>query len=133
MRHYFGVSLAFVIALSSGSAFGAQATPDCRGFDPKADQSMKVWSQPAARACTPKVKTIAGVAYLLPDPDCTPGAINPTLKVSVLKKPGFRTACERNKATSADAKNNTYDWYDINHPSNNTAATQTCELDHLIS
>jgi hypothetical protein len=120
------------LALSSGAACAA-AKIDCSGFNPKADKAMQAWSPPAVGTCVPKSRTVDGVAYPVPDPDCTPGAINPTLKLSILKRPTFRTACERNKATSADAKNGTYDWYGIPHPGNNTGLTQTCELDHLIS
>ena len=50
-----------------------------------------------------------------------------------MKRPRFRTACERNKATSGNAKNVTYDWYGIPHPADNTGLNQICELDHLIS
>ena len=45
----------------------------------------------------------------------------------------FRTTCVRDTATSAQQKTATYLWYNYKHPANNTGATQTCELDHLIS
>jgi hypothetical protein len=120
------------LVLSTGGASAAAAI-DCTGFNPKGDKPMQAWSPPTAEACTPKSTTVEGVAYPVPDPDCTPGAVNPTLKLSVLKRPTFRTACERNKATSANEKNGTYDWYGVGHPADNTGLTQTCELDHLIS
>ena len=69
---------------------------------------------------------------LLPDPGCTPGAINPTLTEAVLKNPAFRTGCVRNDATSEKDKATTYKWYQIKHPHKNQGPTQTCELDHLI-
>src|SRR5438045_2724816 len=122
-----------VLVLSSGFALGAQAVPDCSGFNPKADQPTQAWTKPTEGTCAPKTKTVDGVTYPVPDPDCTPGSVNPTLKLSVLKRPTFRTACERNKATSGNAKNVTYDWYGIPHPANNTGLNQICELDHLIS
>jgi hypothetical protein len=68
----------------------------------------------------------------LPDPSCTPGSINPTVTVEVLKRPDFRTSCLRNHVTSEQQKAGTYEWYDIPHPTHNTGQTQVCELDHLI-
>jgi len=71
--------------------------------------------------------------FPIPDPSCTPGAVNPTLTTEVLTNPTFRTSCVRDAATTAQEKTKTYLWYNIKHPANNTGATQTCELDHLIS
>lgn len=68
----------------------------------------------------------------IPDPKCTPGAIDPTVTEEVLKDSRFRTKCIRDLATSASKKNSTYGLYGIQHPDNNTHATQTCELDHLV-
>jgi hypothetical protein len=71
--------------------------------------------------------------YMVPDPACTPGAINPTLTLDVLKNPAFRTGCVRDCETPPSAKATTYAAYGIAHPANNVGATQTCELDHLVS
>jgi len=71
--------------------------------------------------------------FLLPDPACTPGAINPTVTAEVLQNKDFRTACVRSHATTEQQKNQTYQFYAIEHPGNNSGSTQTCELDHLIS
>jgi hypothetical protein len=54
-----------------------------------------------------------------------------TLKV--LQSRGFKTGCERNKASTMKAKNATYDEYNIIHPEDNRGQNQTCELDHLVS
>jgi len=70
---------------------------------------------------------------LLPDPTCTPGAINPTVSSDVLRNPGFRTTCIRDKVTSASQKRKVYVWYGIALPTNNKGPNQTCELDHLVS
>src|SRR5436309_1725650 len=67
-----------------------------------------------------------------PDPACTPGAFNPTITLAVLKNPAFRTGCIRDCATSPTAKNATYARYGLAHPTNNSGATQTCELDHVV-
>lgn len=71
--------------------------------------------------------------FPLPDPQCTPGATNPTLTAQVLRNPNFRTACIRDDATTAGEKAQTYTWYGIGRPENNRGVMQTCELDHLIS
>ena len=71
--------------------------------------------------------------FLLPDPACTPGAVNPTVTTEVLQDSTFRTACVRGHASSSAQKNHTYDLYTIAHPDHNTGQTQICELDHLIS
>ena len=75
---------------------------------------------------------IAADGYRLPDPACTPGAINPTLTVAVLTDPAFRTGMVRDKVTSEDQKRIVYSWYGITPPANNTGASQTCELDHVV-
>lgn len=71
--------------------------------------------------------------FPIPDPDCTPGAFNPTVTVEILKRPSFRTDCLRDKVTSAAKKAQTYDWYDVQHPVSNIGSHMTCELDHLVS
>lgn len=71
--------------------------------------------------------------FQLPDPSCTPGAINPTVTLTILKRPGFHTPCLRDKATSAAEKNATYECYKLRHPWHNVGNRQTCEKDHLIS
>lgn len=68
----------------------------------------------------------------LPDPACTPGAVNPTLTVEVLRHKDFRTGLLRDKVTSAAEKRKVYAWYGIAPPAHNTGANQTCELDHVI-
>jgi hypothetical protein len=108
------------------SAAGAVTKPDCTGVDPKASQAFAPVS---AATCHTQMKN----GYPVPDPTCTPGAINPSLTLSILKHPSFRTECVRDKATSASAKAATYGAYSIDHPKMNTGDNQTCELDHLVS
>lgn len=99
-------------------------------IDPKLDQPLRFWAPPAGKSCKPIQKG----AYLLPDPKCTPGAVNPTLTLTVLKDKTYSTGpCVRDKATSASRKSDTYGWYDLVSPPGNTGKTQTCEKDHLIS
>jgi hypothetical protein len=95
----------------------------------KDDQPMAAVTLPPTEACAPVKRN----GFLLPDPDCTPGATNSSLTGAVLRDPRFRTSCVRDKATSAEKKKDTYDWYHQNHPARNTGKSQVCELDHLIS
>ena len=39
----------------------------------------------------------------------------------------------RNDASSEEQKAETYEWYSVPHPADNSGQHQTCELDHLIS
>ena len=91
-------------------------------------QALAAFNQPNAGSCKPHQKK----GHLLPDPKCTPGAVNSTLTVTVLKNPDFRTDCVRDKATSADEKAKTYGWYSQSKPEDNRGQNQACELDHLV-
>lgn len=71
--------------------------------------------------------------FPVPDPKCTPGSVNPSVKLTTLKNKNFTTSCVRDKATSAAKKKTTYAAYAITPPGSNTGKTQTCELDHLVS
>lgn len=68
----------------------------------------------------------------LPDPRCTPGAINPTVTIAVLRNPFFRTGCVRNCSTTQRDRSATYRRYGIQHPRGNSGRNQICELDHLV-
>jgi hypothetical protein len=81
----------------------------------------------------PECKPGSSNGYPIPDPSCTPGAVNPTLTLEVLKDPNFKTGCVRDQASTAKEKRETYDWYGIPAPKNNTGKKQVCELDHLVS
>jgi hypothetical protein len=108
-----------------------QCNAKCEKFkiDDTASQPLKQVTIPPTNGCT--TRTSRG--FPLPDPNCTPGAINPTLTVEVLRDPDFRTCCVRSHTTTEQQKAQTYSWYSIPHPSHNSGSTQTCELDHLIS
>jgi len=69
----------------------------------------------------------------LPDPLCTPGAINPTITTAVLKDPKFRTGTVRDQLTSAAQKQIVYSWYGVTKPAGNVGPNQICEIDHLVS
>ena len=115
------VALALVLATQVAVA----ACPT--GVDPNASTPLAAVT--SSSGCT--VKTSHG--YLVPDASCTPGAINPTVDLSVLQGSAFKTSCDRNVATSASKKSTTYTTYGLKKPTNNTGLKQSCELDHLIS
>jgi len=93
------------------------------------DKPLTTVTLPPSRKCKTKKKN----GFPLPDPSCTPGAINETLTVEVMTMKHFKTDCVRDQATSAEKKHQTYTWYKITKPANNTGKNQVCELDHLVS
>lgn len=119
-----------VLIFSVLFAATAIAADNCSQFpiDPLASSALGPVSQPVPGSC--HVRFING--FPAPDPDCTPGAINPTITVEVLRNHSFRTRCLRNMATTEQEKGQVYSWYGIRHPRKNYGDTQTCELDHVI-
>jgi hypothetical protein len=107
---------------------GASSAADCAGIDPLASRSMRANSRPSPGSC--HVGISDGVP--IPDPSCTPGAINPTVTLDVLRRPDFRTACVRDQATSHKEKMIVYEWYGLPHPAQNWGDNQSCEMDHVI-
>jgi hypothetical protein len=108
----------------------ALAAVDCHNVDSEGAAPLQAVALPPEKVCTQRV---VPRGFILPDPACTPGAINPTVTINVLQDPNYRTSCTRDGATSAAQKNKTYGWYGLPHPAHNTGASQFCELDHLIS
>jgi len=121
------ISLALLIALGSSAIAGGRKPAGCAAFhlDPSAHEPLDKVAVPPRHVCVP-------CGFLLPDPTCSPGAVNPTVTIEVLHNKKFRTGCIRDGATSAAQKNQTYAWYNIAKPKRNTGKTQTCELDHII-
>ena len=105
--------------------------PICDQFevDGRASTPLRTVSLPPSQSCT----THTSNGFPVPDPNCTPGAVNPTLTIEVLRDRSFTTRCIRDAATQEEEKATTYGWYNLPHPSNNSGENQTCELDHLIS
>jgi hypothetical protein len=133
-----GAFAALVCLEFSSYANGAQAQPKevavsgvCENFNTNAAASkpLREVKLPPDGSCSVQQKN----GFPLPDPACTPGAINPTLTPEILRDPQFTTKCVRNDATTEQEKAQTYGWYKIEHPANNVGAEQICELDHLIS
>ena len=117
-------------AQTDRSTHSHQAALNCpEGIDIKGDAPFQEVSLPPSQKCSVSGKN----GFLVPDPNCTPGAVNPTLTLNVLKNPNFRTKCLRDGVTTPAQKATTYRWYGLAKPPNNTGANQVCELDHLVS
>jgi hypothetical protein len=135
------IAIGAVLLLGTGIVSGLAYAQAELAFDPaickkfhindKESKPLKPVKQPSDGDC--HVKTLSN-GVQLPDPKCTPGAINPTVTQAVLQTPGFTTKCLRNDVTSEKEKHKTYDFYAVERPQEpNEGQNQTCELDHLIS
>jgi len=128
-----GLILALIAVLAAAPALtvGAQTTASCKSCpvaSVKATASQALGPSDTSQGCSTQTKE----GFPVPDPKCTPGAINPTVTLAVLKDSAFRTACIRDCVTSEAEKSDTYGLYGIPHPKDNEGANQTCELDHLV-
>lgn len=86
------------------------------------------WTEPIAISCRVRLKD----GYPVPDPRCTPGGINPSVSLDVLRDQRWRTRSIRNCESSEAQKHIAYRWYDIQKPRINSNQNQVCELDHLV-
>lgn len=86
------------------------------------------WDEPAFDSCDVRIKN----GYPVPDPHCTPGGINPSVSVNILRDVSWRTRSVRNCASSEAQKHIAYRWYNIQKPRINSNQNQVCELDHLV-
>lgn len=105
-----------------------KSTATCAGVLAKNHRTLGAPKTQTNGSCTIQTKN----GFPMPDPTCTPGAFNPTVTLDVLKSPGFRTGCVRDKIESEAKKHEAYGWYSLTAPANNTGETMTCELDHLV-
>jgi hypothetical protein len=105
------------------------AVCDHFNIDGRASTPLRTVTLSPQQSCTTHISN----SFPIPDPNCTPGAINPTLTIAVLKDPSFTTRCIRDAATQEQEKATTYEWYNLPRPSENSGENQICELDHLIS
>lgn len=111
-------------------SFGVACAQNCHDVEPAASRSLQPVTLPPAPSnkCSIRLKD----GYPIADPACTPGAINPTVTLEILRDPQFRTSCSTNRRVSATDKAQTYVWYGITIPQQNIGASQTCALDYLI-
>lgn len=105
-----------------------KSSVSCAGVLAKNHRTLGAHKAPTEGSC--KIQTKNG--FPMPDPTCTPGAVNPTVTLDVLKSPGFRTGCVRDKIESETAKKVAYGWYGLSEPAKNKGESQVCELDHLV-
>ena len=125
----FAMALAAAFAATTAAA---EPPPVCTGYGLDSTQSrpLSPVTLPAPDAhCATGVRG----GRPLPDPKCTPGAINPSATLAVLRDPRFRTACLRDKGSSPGEKEATYGLYALTKPKPNNGPNMVCELDHLIS
>lgn len=111
-----------------GTAQPNKSSASCAGVLAKNHRTLGAHKAPTDGSC--QIQTKSG--FPMADPTCTPGAVNPTVTLDVLKSPGFRTSCVRDKVESESAKKVAYGWYGLQAPANNVGETMTCELDHLV-
>jgi hypothetical protein len=122
-----------LIALGLNSRAAVPAKVTCstcptRGIDPHASKRLANENGFIGGPCSDRVKN----GFPLPDARCSPGAINRTITVAILKDPEFRTGCIRDCTTTSSQKANTYGAFGIAHPARNSGNSQTCELDHVV-
>lgn len=125
-----GVLTILVAAVFAVATVAQAAAPDCSGVDPTASQPM---TAPVTVSSADHCSPVMSHGKPLPDQRCTPGAINPTVTITVLRNPDFRTSCVRDQASSSTEKQSTYRAYEITKPVPNSGANMVCELDHVIS
>ena len=65
-------------------------------IDPEGSKPIHAVSLPPTGTCKPVVKN----GLPTPDPSCSPGAVNPSLTLAVLKTKGFTTKCGRDQAST---------------------------------
>jgi len=124
----FPLVILIALQVSSVPAAGQANCPACPIPSLQPTASRPFGSADPSHGCTTQTKR----GFPVPDPKCTPGAINPSVTVQILKDPSFRTACLRDCVTTESDKFVTYGQYGIPHPKNNQGANQVCELDHLV-
>lgn len=97
------------------------------GIDCKSSY-FQPWQEPQDGSCRALIRN----GYPIPDPRCTPGGINPTVTLSVMRDPAWRTRCIRDCEESQSSKHAAYRWYQLQSPQHNSGRNQVCELDHLV-
>lgn len=123
------ISSAIIVALAMGLAQCAPAA--AYQIDPKATSALALTDHDHAPGSCHFRHAANGMQ--LPDPACTPGAVNPTVTADVLRDPTFRTGTVRDQLTTAAQKQIVYSWYGVSKPDHNTGQDQVCEIDHLVS
>ena len=101
---------------------------NCHNVDVRGDQPFGQAVNQRPGGCDMQLRN----GFAVPDPNCTPGAFNPTVTLNVIDDPEFSTKCIRDQATIPREKSVTYLWYSLRPPVHNDGQDQVCELDHLV-
>lgn len=91
-------------------------------------QYFASWNEPPYQSCRVEMRN----GNPVPDPRCTPGGVNPSISVDVLRNQRWRTRSIRNCESSENMKHMAYAWCGIRKPRQNSDQNQVCELDHLV-
>jgi len=82
----------------SWDSFDCDTVDSDLSIDPTADAPLVAVALPPAQACAPGTSS----GFPIPDPSCTPGAVNPTLTVDVLRDREFTTHARICRGQGAD-------------------------------
>ena len=125
-RHVYLLSLVTTLLAFPGMA--GVVPPAELGVDPLTSTALKVVHLPPKTACVFHQSRV----FQLPDPNCTPGAVNRTITIKALKNPNFHLWHFRETFNTPTAQVQVYTWYKLLPPEHNFGSNQTCELDHLV-
>ena len=125
MRRLRTILVAILINLGSIPVLYAQGCPN---IDVHGDQAFGPATSQRPGGCSTRLRN----GFPVPDPNCTPGAFNPSVTLDILESKSFSTRCIRDKATTPEEKFVNYPWYRIRHPAHNGGPNQVCELDHVV-
>jgi len=130
MKYAFLSGFCWIAVVCTAVAQTEKCTASCSvpGFEAKETETLTPQPTPTDGSCHVGTKD----GFPIPDPHCTPGAINKTVTVAVLKDRRFETCCVRDHIESEEAKDVAYKWYGIPVPEQNEGQNQVCELDHLV-
>ena len=115
-----GAASCFVLIASAGPANPQRLTPelfrpavcDELHVDGRASVPLQSVTLPPPHGCVTRTSN----GFPIPDPNCTPGAVDPTVTIAVLRNPSFTTRCVRDVATTPEEKAVTYTWYNLPFP-----------------
>lgn len=116
----FAVGLGVVSAPAFSTSSYHSGGADCERLqiNAKAEHPLAPSTVQRKESCTTRISH----GFLIPEPACTPGAIDPTGTLIVLRNASFKTPCVRIPKTEFE-KAKTYRWYGITLPP--TQAWQT--------
>lgn len=97
MRKLFACSLGALICFSLFGAQPVRADMDCHRIEPTAERAMRDVELPPTKLCITRLSN----EFPLPDPDCTPGAVNPAVTVDIATRARHVDGAPRETQASA--------------------------------